>query len=270
MRSLRTLADQWRADDLAVSWVRLRAGVPDYNALVTDAVQGDEALTVFRRLDLRRRLGCTRDRDRLRAAMARLGAALGRFHNVNSRATVFRMDRSISKIEQYCREIASGTRSPVLTDVSRALQEMAGQDIGAVEVTTLKGIDIRNVLMDDQDRLFLLDPGRLKRACREADLARFIMTYRILYWGSRLFLLGLRPDARAERAFLEAYYANSAPPSPKLLGFFLMKEQIKHWHTALDSLRLRPWPPALKRLVAAIYVNPFYTRQLTEELAQVI
>jgi len=270
MESLRTLADQWHADDLAVSWVRLRAGFPDYNAIVTDAVQGDEALMVFRRLDLRRRLGCTKDRDRLRAAMARLGAALGRFHNANSRVTVFRMDQAIPKLEHYCREIESSTHSPVLTEVSQILQAIAGQDIGAVEVATLKGIDIRNVLIDGQDRLFLLDPGRLKHACREADLARFIMTYRILYWGSSLFFLGLRPDVKAEHAFLEAYYSNTAPPSPKLLGFFLIKEQIKHWQTALASLRLLPWPLPLKRLVAATYVNPYYTRELTKELKQVI
>ena len=269
MESLRTLADQWHADDLGVSWVHLRAEIPDYNAIVTDAVDGDEAVMVFRRLDLRRRLGCTKDRDRLRAAMARLGAALGRFHSINSKATVFRVDQAIPKLERYCNEIDASVRNPVLKKVIQTLRKIGRKEIAAVEVLTLKGIDIRNVLMGEQDRLFLLDPGRLKHACREADLARFIMTYRILYWGSKLFLLGLRPDVKAEQAFLEAYYSNAGPSTPQLLSFFLIKEQIKHWHTALDSLRLLPWATPVKRVVAATYVNRYYTNQLTKELERV-
>lgn len=268
--SLRTLAGQWHAEDLGVSWVRLREVFSQYNAIVTDAAEGNDAFAMFKRLDLRRRLGSKKDRITLRGAMARLGAALGRFHNTNSMTTAFRVDQAIPKLERYCREIQSTVRSPVLKYVIPALRNIVGQELSTVEVPTLKGIDIRNVLMNDQGSLFLLDPGRLKHGCREADLARFIMTYRILYWGSRLFLLGLRPDAKAERAFLEAYYSNTAPPSPKLLSFFLIKEQLKHWHTALDSLRLRPWPLPVKWLVAATYVNPYYIRQLTKELKQVI
>lgn len=268
--NLRIMADQWHADDLAVSWVCLRGEIPEYNAILTDAVDADEALIVFRRFDLRRRFGCIRDRDRLRAAMARLGAALGRFHDTNSRMTVFRIDKAIPKLDRYCRAIESSVHSPVLAEVRQTLHSIAGLEIGAVEVPTLKGIDIRNVLMDKQDRIFLLDPGRLKRTCREADLARFIMTYRILYWGSGLFLLGLLPDSQAEEALLDAYYSNSTPPSQKLLSFFLIKEQLKHWHTALDSLQMLQWPVPLKRIISATYVNPFYKRQLTKELKKVI
>ena len=152
----------------------------------------------------------------------------------------------------------------------RVLKSIADLEIEATEVPTLKGIDIRNVLMDEQDKLFLLDPGRMKRTCREADLARFLMTYRILYWGSWLFLLGLRPDIQAEEAFLDAYYSKTAPRSQKLLSYFLIKEQLKHWHTAIDSLRLLAWAMPIKRLIEATYINPYYTRQLAQELKKVI
>ena len=47
--SLRILADQWQADDLGVSWVRLLAVVPEYNAIVTDQADAADALGVFRR-----------------------------------------------------------------------------------------------------------------------------------------------------------------------------------------------------------------------------
>ena len=268
--SLRMLCDQWHSGDIGVSWVQLRGYFPQYNAIVTDAVAGSDAFSVFRRLDMRRRFGSQRDGIRLREAMTRIGAALGRFHQGNARNTVFHVNEVIPKLERYCHELGASVRSSRPSHVIQALKSIGDMEIEAIEVPTLKGIDIRNVLMDEQDKLFLFDPGRIKRICREADLARFIMTYRILYWGSGLFLVGLRPDYKAEDAFLEAYYSYGVPPSPKLLSLFLIKEQFKHWLTAIDSLKRLPCNMLFKQLVAATYINPFYKRQMAIELRKVI
>ena len=263
--SLRLLDEKWQADDVDVRWVKLCGSLLEYNALITERVFADEAFDVFRRFDLRRRFGFRQDGHRLRGSMARLGAALGRFHHVNSSSVVFRLAEALPKLEFYCREIATSTGSLWPERVLGQLQSMGEMEVTGVEVPTLKGIDIRNVLIDGQDRLYLLDPGRTKITHRESDLARFIMTYRILYWGSKLFLLFREPDPKAETAFLDAYYSNSQPACPGLLNFFLLKEQLKHWHTALDSLQRRPWPSLLKYIVAKVYVNPFYTRQITAQ-----
>ncbi|MFH2011548.1 MAG: hypothetical protein ABIJ37_02400 [Pseudomonadota bacterium] len=267
--SLRMLGEHWQSDDLDVFWIRLRGVFPQYNAVVTDATQGDDALAVFRRLDMNRRFGLNKDCIRLREAMARLGTALGRFHQRNAQNIVFRLNETMLKLEEYCHKIESSIRSPWTKNVIQVLDPFSDTEIETLEVTTLKGIDIRNIQIDKQNKLFLLDPGRMKRTCREADLARFIMTYRILYWGSGLFFLRLMPDLQAEAAFLKAYYLNSDPPSPKLLSIYLVKEQLKHWHTAIDSLWRLSWPIPIKRLVEATYVNPFYKRQIEIELKKV-
>jgi hypothetical protein len=267
--SLRMLNDRWHSDDLDIFWVRLRSVFPQYNAIVTDAIEGDDAFAIFRKLDLRRRLGSNKDSIRLREVMARFGKALGRFHQGNARAMVFRVNEILPKLEHYCRELGSSTRNPLLNKAIKTLDSIADLEIDTLEVLTLKGLDIRNVLMDKQDKLFLLDPGRMKQTCREADLARFIMTFRIIYWGRGLFLLRLSPDYQAEKAFLDAYYSNTTQPSKELLSLFLIKEQLKHWQTAIYSLGLLTWPITLKRLVAATYVNPYYTRQLAMELKKV-
>ena len=265
-RSLRALGEEWRSGDLDVSWIQLRGVFPQYNAIATEAVQGEDALAVFRRMDMRRRFGASQDRVRLCRTMARLGAALGRFHQRGAQDTVFRLNETLPKLEGYCRKLEASVRSPWPNYAIQALAARANLEIAAKEVTTLKGIDIRNVLMGERDKLFLLDPGRMKRTCREADLARFIMTYRILYWGSGWFFLRLRPDLQGEEQFLQAYYSNSAPPSPKLLSIYLIKEQLKHWHTATESLRLRRWAKPLKGLIQSTYINPYYSRQLAVEL----
>lgn len=264
--SLKQLEMQWNVDELGVSWVRLISEVPEYNALVTQAAEGFEAFEVFRKWDINRRLGKTKDRDNLRTSMSKLGAALGRFHNYNAGRTTFYADREVPKLLRYCKEISDSPFSPPFDDFSGQISRTSGKAIDAIEVQTLKGIDIRNILINEKNDIFILDPGRTKLTCREADLARFLMTYRILYWGSKLFALGFRPDKKAEEGFLEAYYKNSSPPSGRLLNYFFVKEQLKHWHTAIDSLNKLRLPFYVRKLIAKTYVTPFYKKQLRNEL----
>lgn len=267
--SLRLLMQQWHGDDLEVRWVNLSGIISEYNAIVTERIFADEALSVFRRLDLRRRFGFSQDAQRLRRLMARLGAALGRFHQTNAMPAVFRLSDAVPKLEFYCRELAASSGSAWPERILGKLKSMNDIELPGIEVPTLKGIDIRNVLIDARDSLYFLDPGRTKLTFREADLARFVMTYRILYWGRLLLLLARVPDPKAEVVFLEAYYSNSQAASSQLLSLFLLKEQLKHWHTALDSLQRLPWPPVVERLVAKIYVNPFYERQVASQFLSI-
>lgn len=262
--SLRTLAKHWRADDLDVRWVTLRDVLPEYNAIITDRVTGDEAFQVFRGMDLRQRFGLANSGRRLRRAMERIGEALRRFHQQRSTEKIFHFSEMMPKIEYYCLELAAATNNPLPKRTLKALRQFSSWECDALETPTLKGLDIRNVLIDKQDRIFLLDPGKTKMTFREADLARFLMTYRILYWGSLQLLLLRSPDPEAEKAFLRAYYASD--DVPPLLRFYLIKEQLKHWHTAVDSLQRLPWPGIVKEWVAYAYVNPFYSRLLVTEL----
>lgn len=262
--SLRMLAAHWDAADLDVRWVTLRGVLSEYNAIVTECVSGVEAFKAFRRLDLRRRFGLAEDGRRLSRAMERVGGALGRFHQQRASGKKFRFAEMMPKIEYYCHEIAAATNNSLPKRTLTELRRFSSWECDALETPTLKGLDIRNVLIDKQDGLFLLDPGKTKMTFREADLARFLMTYRILYWGSLQLLLLGSPDPKAEKAFLRAYYAGD--DVPPLLRFYLIKEQLKHWHTAVDSLRRLPWPVIVKKWVAYAYVNPFYSRLLVTEL----
>jgi hypothetical protein len=171
------------------------------------------------------------------------------------------------KLEFYCRGISERTHSRWPGRVEEHVGAMGDRTFNTLQTATLKGIDIRNVLIND-DSLFLLDPGKIKTTCREADLARFAMTYRLLHWGSRSFLLVGEPDRHAEKAFFRGYYARCPETDPKLLELYFLKEQLKHWHTALNSLSLKPWPSLFKSIVTRIYVNPFFERQIAGQMRQ--
>lgn len=264
--SLGLLGRKWDGDDLEVSWVNLCGVVPEYNAVVTDRIFADEAFAVFRRLDLRRRLGLRQEAQRLRRSMARIGTALGRFHETAARTAVFKFSEARPKMELYCRKLAVSTGSSSPEGILRKLHSIGEMELPTLEVPTLKGLDIRNILTDSKDRFYLLDPGKIKPAFKEADLARFIVTYRLLHWGSPGLLLFREPDRLAETAFLNAYYANVPFTSGKVLNVYILKEQLKHWHNIIGYVQRCSWPKALKKLAVQIYVNPFFCRCLKVEL----
>jgi len=266
-QSLQFLNQRWQGDAVNVYWVNLRGVITEFNALVTDGIDGEEATTVFRRLDLRRRCGFLRDAGTLRSSMARLGEALGRYHQNNAVPAVFRLSDALPKVESYCRALRQSSGSVLPELAYRTLENMAGLELPGLMVPTIKGIDVRNVVVDADNSLYLLDPGKSKLTFRETDIARFVMTYRILYWGSPLLMFVREPDRNAELSFLEAYNATTRLSSSRLLDIYILKEQLKHWHTAMQSLEKVNWAPVVQRIVERIYVRPFYEAQVASQLS---
>lgn len=270
--SLRLLEKDWVLDEQNVQWVTVRGMINEYSALVTDRVFAEDATLFFRNLDLRRRFrifGPPKEALILENMMSRIAVSLQKFHNLNSAPSVFLVRNELQKFEFYSEEINKNTKSAWPKIALKELELVCNFNCPSVTVRSLKGIDIRNVLIDSSQGINLLDPGKIKPNHPEADVARFLMTYRILYWGSLLLLPFRQPDPKAERAFLRAYCSNGKGLEPKILAVFLLKEQLKHWHTALCSVEKRAWPDLVKRVVVWIYVNPFYSRQVAKQVTAI-
>ena len=264
--SLKLLEKDWNSNDLGVYWVRLCGAIPEYNVIVTERIFANEAFLVFRNCDLWGRFGFTKNIKQLQYFMSNMGVALSRFHQKNSRKSTFFLADVLDKFEFYCEEITASTGSRLPNEIMALLGSLGDAQYETNEVATLKGIDIRNVLIDDDENLYFLDPGKIKNTSQEADLSRFIMTYRALYWGSKQLLLFRAPDYSVELAFLNGYFEEGEESSPELLSIYILKEQLKHWHIALDSLNRLNWYDKVKYWVAKIYVNPFYTKQISDQL----
>ena len=267
--SLKELENSWKSDDLKVYWIRLKTIDYDYNAIVTEAVYGAELLDSFRKWDLFRRIGKNKNEGYLISTMSRLGMALGRFHNIHAKKGEFIIDNERGKVNKYCLELKSCMSESLERRIRKATDRIFDHKNLVTFVFCLKGIDLRNVLINDEKDLFFLDPGGLKDSCFEADLARFIMTYRILYWGSKLFFLRLTPSKNAENAFYKAYYETTNQSPSVLQQFYLIKEQLKHWHTAVISLKLLKIPNILKWAVEKTFINPYYVSQIKIELNKI-
>jgi hypothetical protein len=265
-QSLRALAQRWPGEAGRVRWVSLLGELPEFNALITNRVRGDEAFVWVQHADLWRRVGRTTAARSVRDAMFRLGQALGGFHQSEVSRADWNVAREAQKLVRYAASIGTGTSRRSLDVIPAWLEGIARHVRDGMVTTTLKGIDLRNVLIEPSGNVTLLDPGRMKATFREADLARFVLTYRIAHWGRWWFPIVGRPDPQAEADFLRGYATAGGPPLDGLYRVFLVKEILKHWHTALETLETRTWPPVVKRWVRSVYIDAFYQQQLAAEL----
>jgi hypothetical protein len=260
--SLEALAERW-PDSEGVRWVRLLGRIPPLNALITGRVHGIEALDWLRDADVRARRGDHTTLDQAADAMRRFGRALGQFHGEGTPA-IWTPDRTQAKYDRDADRLQLPAR--LRRNLSGATVRLVGEQAHGRLVSTLKGIDLRNMLVGERGHLFILDPGRMKSTFREADLARFILTLRITHWGRWFFPLVGEPSRRLEASFLQGYHDAGFPPVEGLLRVFLLKEVLKHWVAAVDALAKRRLPPLASPVVRRLYIDHFYRRQLAAGL----
>ena len=268
--SLTHLSQYWRSEDIRVSFVEPMGFLKDHNAIVTRRVYGRDFYQIYRKCDLLRRLWKRDKIDRAGDLLHRIGVALSRFHETSNRESAFKMEGIINKIEHYFLELKLlGIDRNFINDIKLKLNGFRNLETPTYITRTLKGLDIRNVLIDGKGGLFILDPGKMKEDCREADIARFLVTCRILYWGSIAFFLQISPDYYYERHFVHGYYGGHAGQS-KLLDALVIKELMKHWRMALLTLQVKPWPMFLKYALKHTYINPFYKTHIATSVTKLL
>lgn len=263
--SLTRLSQAWKAADLGVSFIKPLAFLSSYNAIVTQRAYGRDFFKPFRCQDLRRRFKGQAATDQVQAGLNRLGQALSRYHQVGREAGLFEVEATGQKIQGYLARLQElGVDRRLLSRVGEALEGLRGLMAPTYLADTIKGLDVRNILIDSEGRLALLDPGKLKRDYQEVDLARFLVTCRLLYWGSLWFFLRFTPHRVYEQSFLQGYYGERRPTW--VLSLFTIKELLKHWLMAHVALGLHRWPQPLKGMVKRTYIDPFYRQEIKGEV----
>jgi hypothetical protein len=269
-RSLHYLAKHWVSPDLRVAYVRPLLFYSDLNALVTVRVWASDLLLPFRRVDFAGRLW-PRAGAKLESVLSRLGSALARFHAQSHGAEGAVVESfhgsdvglKIRKVLDDLSELGAPRRS--LLKLRQKFDACASVVVERPLIMSLKGLDIRNILVDEETNVWLLDPGKLKRDFSEADLARLLVTCRLVWWGTPWFLLGLRPQHRYEQVLVSAY-DRELPVNRTVLSVYVAKELAKHWRAAYLTVRRKSWHPAVKRLLLRLYVDNFYEREINRQV----
>ncbi|MEI6984492.1 MAG: hypothetical protein WCK65_00025 [Rhodospirillaceae bacterium] len=261
--SLERLETDW-PDTFGVSYVRLLGYLPEFNALITKRAFGQDFSVWLRGIDLALKFGYARDIERGIDALERFGRSLAQFHWTTRQpghpdAPHPDANRLAVKLQSYTTALARhGVGPAALGRLSRLAAEPRLEQALRTQplCDTLKGLDLRNIVIDDQGDLHLFDPGRLRPDSPFADFARFQATLKLLYWGRLSFFARLEPDRRFLDAVCRGYFGPDGEPAGTRLHH--LKECARMWLMAHTALALKPWPASLKFTLRRAYIDPFF------------
>jgi len=255
-QSLELLADTWPTDD-EVHYVEVLGRIENINALVTRRIFGEDFSVWLRKVE--------REPNELAISrLGRVGRSLAEFHANRAGQDLASRKRLAAKFASYVERLRrfDVRRHACGRIVGLASAEAIKSGCTYSPVTaTLKGLDVRNLLIERDGRLVFLDPGAIKPDSPLADYARFAATLRLLYWGRMSFFVGRTPRAEYRQAFERGYFGGSAPAAARI---FELKELCKMWLMAHVALQGKSWPGALKHVMRSAYINRFFERWLEE------
>jgi hypothetical protein len=243
---------------------------PEWNAIVTDRVKGRDLYAVLRTAPFMPRISGRLHQKELFLMLGALGEWLANFQlNFDSTESPILDSRDYAAdINGYWQTIGSYSRH------QRKIRSIA-ERVNQIKIQNpqtfcphIEGFEIRNVLVErSSKRLFVLDPGQISFKCYLENIAEFLISLDILYWGTAWFLSRWSFLQTMHSAFLEGF-TRCIPIAPDWLLFFKIKELIHSWSAACLVLDRKKVPAALKVLLQSVYVDRFYIDELATCLSQ--
>lgn len=255
--ALRLLRARWPVRQGAVLAVEPVHFVEPLNAIVTKRIGGRHLNERIRADDCRARLLGRPRSDRLARLIRSFGQGLADFHYADLAEAAFPADAYKAKLAFYADELRGFGVSVALETGIAALGTSAETVTRCRVATTLKGLEIGNILVEDDGTAYLFDPGPAKMDVPEADLARLVVSCRILYWGT-LRMAWLGEPSRVYEQRLLAGYESSARIDRSVYLLCLGKEILKIWRMCHRALADKSWPMPVERLAAKRYIDRFF------------
>jgi hypothetical protein len=266
LKSLEILSKAWDISN-GVSFVKVIAYIEEYNAILTEHVLGVFLFKEFRKSDLQKKYK-TPHNDKTMIGLYKFGKSVKSFHENSSVSSILNTQDIINKFNNYFIFLKStGVSSKYLNSFIDIFIHSTNAEYHTLTSDNLKGIDIRQIFISDNQSLYVIDPGKLSQGHNEIDLARFIVTCRIIYWGTLKGFFRYGPHPSYEEKFLHGYFGKDFSRS-KSLHIFILKEYIKHWKLVHSGILRRKWPFFIKYIIKKLYVDPFFKFHITKELSK--
>ena len=265
-RSLLYLSSNWDESE-GVFFVKPLAYVEEYNAILTERISGSLLFKEYQSSDLLQKYkqGNTGDVAR---AMSNFGKSLRTFHLQSSTPSVFTADKVLNKLNPYIDFLKKqGVKDRFFNMLLNTLAKYKNFEWPSYLVNNFKGIDIRQIFRTNNGNLHVIDPGKITKGYREIDLARFLVTCRIIYWGTLRVLIRSTPHKSYENQFINEYFDGNNPKS-SVLSILIIKEFFKQWKVTHSALLKRDWPLIIKYLTKKLYIDPFFKWHISNELKQ--
>jgi hypothetical protein len=264
LNSLIFLSEDWDTT-FGVFFVKYLAYIEEFNAIITERINGSLMFKEYRKSDLQKKYKDFED-DRVISGLYNFGKSLRSFHNKSSIESSLAFNEVTSKFESYFNFLKScGVSSKFFKKLYFRLTKHSMNSIDTYKANNLKGIDVRQIFFEKKDSIRIIDPGKLSKGFIEIDLARFIVTCRILYWGTFKIFFKKTPNKSYENSFLKGYFETTNHQNIKL-NILIIKEYLKQWKITHEALLKRKWPYFFKFVIKRLYIDPFYKKLILEEL----
>jgi len=260
--SLEYLRDHWPGSKFGVNFATPLAFVESSNLLVTEELPGEHLHAQMRRRLLKKKLSFgSVGGDPLVPCFARIGKALGAFHREH-RAPKNAIAASVAdKLISTSKAIHRQTGIDLALVVNACIGEDVLEILNNTQAKTMKGFDIRNIIVDGRECINIIDPGKIKVDTALADVARFIVTIRLVFWGSWYCPLIVSEVDEYEDAFIDAWQSESGLATDGL-SILVIKEVLRYWLIGLDAAARYAPNTLLESALKKYYVNRVFLRML--------
>ena len=234
--------------------VRPLAYLDQTNAILTDFVSAIELHDICRWAAL----GSRRNRARASESLTAAGAWLRIFHDSHEAGSPdVELDIKAELLSRFERLNERAARPHLVRAIWDQLCAVPLHPGATRTVASLPEFEVRNVMVGT-DGIYPVDTGEPRPRPPEADVARFVVSIAMIFWGSPLFLLRGHADVGLVRAFLDGY-GRPDFGSKALDRWMLGLEWLRQWQDAYFVVdRVKSYPTALRQFVAWLYIDtPF-------------
>lgn len=240
-RALETLANTWRTNE--VRFIQPRFYDAASGLLVFPFVLG----TDLHSGPLARQLLVGAPSEDLLKTLHTLGEALARYHGNVRAMGPYDVSKTKARIEGCAARL--GVKVPAWAQ---------RPEVSAVPlVSGIRGFEIRSV-RTGEGKIWLFDPGQLRQEPAEADIARFLVSVKLLAWGTPYFVMATR-SAPMEATFLSGYTTHGKIDRD-MLRLLILREISWNWDQSVEVTRGKSLPRAVKALLQRVYVDPGFRR----------
>ena len=261
-------ADFERCPDRSLKVINPLGYLPEYNAIFTEGV--DNTIEIF---ELLRPWG---NKNHINSEtllhLRKIGKWLGYCHTAgpgkdpNGFKAQPPFSDQVKQMKNTVAEIRDEALAVRLPEYTEKLLNKVSYDPTSQHIPTIEGFELRNFITDGEV-VFFLDPGYIRTGPAYEDLARFIASLSLLYWGKINFLRDYRNEEIFISSFIESYEDECGRIDRDLLNIYLAKQFVKLWIDGIQVLQFKNIRKPFDKIIQLLYIERFFSKRLDNILS---
>lgn len=243
--------------------------VPSFNSIITEFVPSNDLFRQCRHAAIGGGLAVVPSSGSVPISLGRCGAWLRHFQRAHECEGTVRVssEQLLVEMENWARQIQCLCIRPRKLDALLARLERSRWSHEIDTARTCEGFEVRNIIVDPHGTVRLVDPGRISWGSGLEDVAHFLVSLTMLFWGTSRLWLGIPMSRPYRHAFLNGWAPRDRRPKPSTLAWFETRELFRQWLEAYRVLSRKPYPRTLGRFLRAVYVDAFFLNRITQTVA---